>query len=67
MIDLVLGDVGEHAIGHVVVGDDVIEVDGHRRVLQLQVIVHRNELERLAELRSQIIGEIRRRAATPSH
>ena len=37
----------DHAVRHVIVADDVVDVDLVRRVLQLEMIVHRDELQRL--------------------
>ena len=42
-----LRHVGEQPFRHVAVRDDVIEIDLHRRILQLEVIVDRPELQRL--------------------
>ena len=38
---------GDHAVRHVIVADKVVDVDLVRRVLQFEMVVHGDELQRL--------------------
>ena len=50
-------DVDEHAVRHVVVADDVVDVDLVCRVLQLQMVVDRSEFQRLGVPRQGVREE----------